>query len=90
MYLANRDVKFTIKRLGFTQSQVANEMGISCSYFTKLLQLPLSPQWTRRVNKALKQLLHERNIEEQKVVQWFDNPKSGLLDEDWYKNNAKK
>lgn len=24
------------------------------------------------------------------VVQWFDNPKSGLLDEDWYKNNAKK
>ncbi len=90
MYLANRDVKFTIKRLGFTQAQVANEMGISYSYFTKLLQLPLSPQWAKRVDKALKQLLHERNIQDQKVVQWFDNPKSGLLGEDWYKNNAKK
>ena len=52
---------------------------ISYSYFTKLLQLPLSPQWAERVDKALKQLLHERNIEEQKVVQWFDNPKSNLL-----------
>ena len=56
-----------------------NKNNISYSYFTKLLQLPLSPQWAERVDKALKQLLHERNIEEQKVVQWFDNPKSNLL-----------
>lgn len=52
---------------------------ISYSYFTKLLQLPLSPQWAERVDKALKQLLHEHNIEEQKVAQWFDDPKSNLL-----------
>ena len=90
MYTANHEIKSLIKSLGFNQAQVANEMGISCSYFTKLLQLPLSSQWTRRVDKALKQLLHERNIQDQKVVQWFDNPKSGLLGEDWYKNNAKK
>ena len=90
MYTANHKIKSLIKSLGFNQAKVANEMGISCSYFTKLLQLPLSPQWVKRVDKALKQLLHERNIQDQKVVQWFDNPKSGLLGEDWYKNNAKK
>ena len=90
MYTANHEIKSLIKSLGFNQAKVANEMGISCSYFTKLLQLPLSPQWAKRVDKALKQLLHERNIQDQKVVQWFDNPKSGLLGEDWYKNNAKK
>ena len=87
MYAANHEIKSLIKSLGFNQ---AKEMGISYSYFTKLLQLPLSPQWAERVDKALKQLLHERNIEEQKAVQWFDDPKSGLLDEGWYKNNAKK
>lgn len=77
--LANEEIKLLIKSLGFNQAQVANEMGISCSYFAKLLQLPLSPLWAKRVDKALKQLLHERNIEEQKAVQWFDNPKSDLL-----------
>ena len=90
MYAANHEIKSLIKRLGFNQAKVAKEMGISYSYFTKLLQLPLSPQWAERVDKALKQLLHERNIEEQKAVQWFDDPKSDLLDEGWYKNNAKK
>lgn len=90
MYAANHEIKSLIKSLRFSQAQVAKEMGISYSYFSKMLQVPLSPQWARRVDKALKQLLHERNIEEQKVVQWFDNPKSGLLGEDWYKNNAKK
>lgn len=81
MYAANHEIKSLIKSLGFNQAKVAKEMGISYSYFTKLLQLPLSPQWAERVDKALKQLLHERNIEEQKVVQWLDNPKSDLLDE---------
>lgn len=90
MYAANHEIKSLIKSLGFNQAKVAKEMGISYSYFTKLLQLPLSPQWAERVDKALKQLLYERNIEEQKAVQWFDNPKSDLLDEGWYKNNAKK
>lgn len=90
MYAANHEIKSLIKSLGFNQAKVAKEMGISYSYFTKILQLPLSPQWAKRVDKALKQLLHERNIEEQKAVQWFDNPKSDLLDEGWYKNNAKK
>ena len=90
MYAANHEIKSLIKSLGFNQAKVAKEMGISYSYFTKLLQLPLSPQWAERVDKALKQLLHERNIEEQKAVQRFDNPKSDLLDEGWYKNNAKK
>ena len=90
MYATNHEIKSLIKSLGFNQAKVAKEMGISYSYFTKLLQLPLSPQWAERVDKALKQLLHERNIEEQKAVQWFDNPKSDLLDEGWYKNNAKK
>lgn len=80
MYAANHEIKSLIKSLGFNQAKVAKEMGISYSYFTKLLQLPLSPQWAERVDKALKQLLHERNIEEQKVVQWFDDPKSDLLD----------
>lgn len=89
MYTANHEIKSLIKSLGFNQAQVANEMGISCSYFTKLLQLPLSPQWAKRVGKALKQLLHERNIEEKKIVQWFDNPKSGLLDDDYYKKEGK-
>lgn len=88
--MANHEIKSLIRSLRFSQAQVAKEMGISYSYFTKLLQLPLSPQWANRVDKALKQLLHERNIEEKKVVQWFDNPKSGLLGKDWYKNNAKK
>ena len=90
MYMANHEIKSLIKSLRFSQAQVAKEMGISYSYFSKMLQVPLSPQWARRVDKALKKLLNERNIEEQKVVQWFDNPKSGLLGEDWYKNNAKK
>lgn len=84
MYTANHEIKSLIKSLGFNQAQVANEMGISCSYFTKLLQLPLSPQWVKRVDKALKQLLHERNIQDQKVVQWYENPKSGLLGDDYY------
>ena len=79
MYAANHEIKSLIKSLGFNQAKVAKEMGISYSYFTKLLQLPLSPQWAERVDKALKQLLHERNIEEQKVAQWFDDPKSNLL-----------
>lgn len=90
MYMANHEIKSLIKSLRFSQAQVAKEMGISYSYFSKMLQVPLSPQWAKRVDKALKQLLHERTTEEQKVVQWFDNPKSGLLGEDWYKNNAKK
>ena len=90
MYMANHEIKSLIKSLRFSQAQVAKEMGISYSYFSKMLQVPLSPQWARRVDKALKQLLHERTTEEQKVAQWFDNPKSGLLGEDWYKNNAKK
>lgn len=84
MYTANHKIKSLIKSLGFNQAKVAKEMGISYSYFTKLLQLPLSPQWDARVYKAINQLLHERNIEEQKVVQWFDNPKSGLLPKDFY------
>ena len=79
MYAANHEIKSLIKSLGFNQAKVAKEMGISYPYFTKLLQLPLSPQWAKRVDKALKQLLHERNIEEQKAAQWFDNPKSDLL-----------
>ena len=79
MYAANHEIKLLIKSLGFNQAKVAKEMGISYSYFTKLLQLPLSPQWAKRVDKALKQLLHELNIEEQKAAQWFDNPKSDLL-----------
>lgn len=90
MYTANHKIKSLIKNLRFSQAQVAKEMGISYSYFSKMLQVPLSPQWARRVDKALKQLLYERTTEEQKVVQWFDNPKSELLDEDWYRNNAKK
>lgn len=90
MYAANHEIKSLIKSLRFSQAQVAKEMGISYSYFSKMLQVPLSPQWTRRVDKALKQLLHERTTEEQKAVQWLDNPKSGLLGEDWYRNNAKK
>lgn len=90
MYMANHEVKSLIRSLRFSQAQVAKEMGISYSYFAKLLQLPLSPQWTRRVDKALKQLLHDRTTEEQKAVQWLDNPKSGLSDEDWYRNNIKK
>lgn len=90
MYMANHEIKSLIRSLRFSQAQVAKEMGISYSYFAKLLQLPLSPQWARRVDKALQQLLHERATEEQKAVKWLDNPKSGLLDEDWYRNNAKK
>ena len=39
---------------------------------------------------VLKEKAANLNAEEQKAAQWFDNPKSGLLDEDWYKNNAKK
>lgn len=85
--LANEEIKSLIKSLVFNQAQVAQEMGISYSYFTKLLQLPLSPLWARRVDKALKQLLHERNIQDQKIIQWLDNPKSGLLSKDWYKSN---
>ena len=81
MYAANNEIKSLIKSWGFNQAKVEKEMVISYSYFTKLLQLPLSPQWAERVDKALKQLLHERNIEEQKAVQWFDNPKSDLLDD---------
>ena len=84
MYTANHEIKSLIKSLGFNQAKVAKEMGISCSYFTKLLQLPLSPLWARRVDKALKQLLHERSIEEQKIIQWYENPKSGLLGDDYY------
>lgn len=90
MYTANHRIKLLIKSSGFNQAKVAKEMGISYSYFTKLLQLPLNPQWAKRVDKAIKQLLHERNIEEQKVLAWFDNPESGLLGEDWYKKHAKK
>lgn len=85
--LANEEIKSLIKSLGFNQAQVAKEMGISYSYFTKLLQLPLSPQWAKRVDKALKQLLHERNIQDQKIIQWLDNSKSGLLSKDWCKSN---
>ena len=90
MYTANHEIKSLIKSSGFNQAKVAKEMGISYSYFTKLLQLPLSPQWAKRVDKAIKQLLHERNIEEKRVLEWYENPKSGLLGEDWYKKNAKK
>ena len=87
MYAANHEIKSLIKSLGFNQAKVAKEMGISYSYFTKLLQLPLSPQWAKRVDKALKQLLHERNIQDQKIIQWLDNSKSGLLSKDWCKSN---
>ena len=80
--LANEEIKSLIKSLGFNQAKVAKEMGISYSYFTKLLQLPLSPLWAKRVDKALKQLLHERNIQDQKIIQWLDNSKSGLLSKD--------
>lgn len=89
MYLANRDVKFTIKRLGFTQSQVANEMGISYSYFTKLLQLPLSPRFRRRADTALKSLVKKRYEQQKKVLEWAEDPKSGLLGDDYYKKEGR-
>lgn len=68
MYTANHEIKSLIKSLGFNQAKVASEMGISCSYFTKLLQLPLSPQWTRRVNKAVCELIEKRRKDENEFV----------------------
>lgn len=90
MYTANHKIKSVIKSLGFNQAKVAKEMGISYSYFTKLLQLPLSPQWAKRVDTAIRRLLRKRKAQQEEVVQWFENPASGLLDEDWYKKHAKK
>ncbi len=90
MYMANRDIKLMIKELGFTQAQVAKEMGISYSYFTKLLQIPLNPCFKQKTNTAIRRLLRKRKAQQEEVVQWLNNPKSGLLGKDWYKNNAKK
>lgn len=88
MYKANLDVKFEIKRLGFTQAEVAQEMGISYSYFSKLLQLPLSPRFRRLTNQALKGLVKKRQNQQQAVLDWYSNPESGLLDDDFYKGSG--
>lgn len=90
MYMANHEIKSLIRSLGFTQAQVAKEMGISYSYFTKLLQIPLNPRFKKKTNTAIRRLLRKHKAQQEEVVQWFENPKSGLLGEDWYKNNAKK
>lgn len=82
MYLANLDVKFAIKKNGLTQKRVAKEMGISYSYFTKLLQHPLEPRFKKMTNAALQRLIDRQ--EKKSVVKWYENPKSGLLGDDYY------
>lgn len=86
MYLANLDVKFAIKKNGLTQKRVANEMGISYSYFTKLLQYPLEPRFKKMTNDALQRLIDRQS--KKAVVKWYENPKSGLLGDDYYKGSG--
>lgn len=88
MNKANLDVKFEIKRLGFSQAQVAEEMGISYSYFTKLLQIPLNPRFRRLTNNALQKLVKKRQAQQQIVLDWYNNPESGLLGDDFYKRSG--
>lgn len=85
MYPANRQIKLKIKGLGFTQAQVAKEIGISYSYFTKLLQIPLNPQWRARTEQAINRLLVNRKKQQQRVLEWVENPESGYFDEQYYK-----
>ena len=40
--------------------------------------------------EAIRRLEQQRLQKEKRVLEWFENPESGLLGEDWYKNNAKK
>lgn len=83
--MANRQIKLQIRGLGFTQAQVAQEMGISYSYFTRLLQLPLNPHFKQLTDNAIKSLVKKRYKQQKEVLEWVENPKSGLLGEDYYK-----
>lgn len=89
MYTANHEIKSLIKSLGFNQAKVAKEMGISYSYFTKLLQLPLNPRFRRRTDTALKSLVKKRYEQQKKVLEWVEDPKSGLLGDDYYKKEGR-
>lgn len=89
MYTTNKNIKLTIKRMGLNQALVAQEIGISYSYFTKLLQAPLSPQWEHRTRMAIQNLLKKQKQQQQKVLEWFDNPESGLLGDDYYKKEGR-
>ena len=88
MYTANHEIKSLIKSLGFNQAKVAKEMGISYSYFTKLLQLPLSPRFRNRTDTALKSLVKKRYEQQKKVLEWAEDPKSGLLGDDFYRGSG--
>lgn len=86
----NQDIRNLIRNHGFNQVIVAREIGISYSYFTRWLCAPMTPDQRHRTLLAIKRLEKQRLQKEKRVLEWFDNSESGLLGEDWYKNNAKK
>lgn len=86
----NQDIKDLIHSYGLNQPLVAQEIGISYSYFARWLSAPMRPDHRRRTIEAIKRLIDKRQQEEKRVLAWFENPESGLLGEDWYRNHAKK
>lgn len=55
----NLKLKFTIKGLGLTQEEIANEIGISVSYFNRLITKPLKPRLKVQINDAIETLVNE-------------------------------
>lgn len=82
------DVKLAIRRFGLTQAQVAKEMGISYSYFTRLLQMPLNPRYKRLARKSIEKLVNDRTDEQVKEMKIM-KPKADIIIENQKKIMAK-
>lgn len=55
----NKELKMTIKNNELSQAIVAWKMGISPTYFSKMLQKPLKPEWKEKAIAAIKTLVEE-------------------------------
>lgn len=81
MKSANLKLKLTIKGLGFTQLEVAEQMGISTSYFTQLLKKPLEPRYKALATDAIQTLVDNRREAQNAFLEWLNDPRTGLDDE---------
>lgn len=64
----------TIKGLGFTREEVAEEMNITGAYFSKLLnQAPLDDHYKALAYQAVKTLINERREQQEKFLEWLNS-----------------
>lgn len=80
MKSANLKLKLTIKGLGFSQQEVAEQMGISDGYFNRLLGKPLNAHYKALTTEAIHTLVNNRREQQKAFLAWLNDPQIGLDD----------